>query len=99
MTTFVIKNVKLESIIDENDMVKFDVLTEKGCGTFTEYLIFDEHGNTYRTERVDCNITHNMGDEMESLFNMDDELVPYSEIYDTVESMIDGSTTTLETEK
>lgn len=95
MNTFRIENVRIETITDF-DMVKFDVVTERGRVELAEHVNYDSDGDFKSVEYTDSNIRCNMVDELCSVFDLTDkpslmpalDYLPFGEIIEAVEQAV-----------
>ena len=95
MNTFRIENVRIETITDF-DMVKFDVVTERGRVELAEHVNYYSDGDFKSVEFTDSNIRCNMVDELCSVFDLTDkpslmpalDYLPFGEIIEAVEHAI-----------
>lgn len=95
MNKFSIENVRIVTICDF-DMVKFDVVTERGRVELAENVNYDRDGDFKSVEYTDSNIRCNMVDELCSVFDLTDkpslmpaiDYLPLGEIIDAVTTEI-----------
>ncbi|SFC49231.1 hypothetical protein SAMN02745723_102499 [Pragia fontium DSM 5563 = ATCC 49100] len=96
MNTFKIENARIEFITDDFDMVKFDLVTEKGRVELSEHVNYDSDGDFKSVEYTDSNIRCHMIEELCSVFDMSEkpsfmpsiDYVPFADIIATVEEAI-----------